>query len=68
MMDARAHEKVFKSAVDPTLLSVYSGIRCPIYYGDTISESVVKEVFEYVEKVASVEWIPGQKYFYGNLV
>lgn len=52
----------------PTLLSIWSGEKCPIFYGDTVSSPDFEAVMGFVKHIASMQWVRGAKYFYGHLI
>lgn len=58
----------FPLANVPTLLSIWSGEKCPIYYGQHVDDKCVQDVFSYVSRLASLQWEPGKKYFYRHLI
>jgi len=68
VMSARSSGTALELAVEPTLLSMYSGAKCPVYYGDPINDETVRETFKYVEMISQSAWIEGSKYFYGILI
>jgi hypothetical protein len=52
----------------PTLLSIWSGVACPVTYSTVIDDDRVKEVLEYVKTLAAMQWERGAKYFYGRRI
>ena len=52
----------------PTLLSVWSGERCPVYYGQPVDDLAFKDTMAYVGRIAALGWERGVKYFYGRPV
>lgn len=52
----------------PMLLSVWSGIECPVGYSSAIDEAALGAVLGYVKRVARIEWRKGAKYFYGHRI
>jgi hypothetical protein len=65
---ARRDNQAFPLAIGPTLLSVWSGERCPVFYGQVADNASFEEVLLYVQKIASVSWESGSKYFYRQKV
>ena len=65
---ARHGSQAFPLAIGPTLLSVWSAERCPIFYGQSVDDASFEEVLLYVQKIASVSWESGSKYFYRQKV
>ena len=54
--------------VQPQLLSNFSGIACPVRYGDLVTEERMQDVIGYVKTLASERWMIGRKYFYGHVI
>jgi len=54
-----------KTDVIPTLLSIWSGKRCPAEYSTVITDGIYKELLRYVDVLSHMQWIKGKKYFYG---
>jgi hypothetical protein len=52
----------------PTLLSIWSGVACPVTFSTVVNDDSVKEVLEYVKTLASMQWEHGAKYFYGRRI
>ncbi|MBY0595217.1 hypothetical protein K4569_01805 [Bacillus bingmayongensis] len=52
----------------PTLLSVWSGVKCPVEYNQIVDDKKYKEVIDYVTKLSNFNWEVGKKYFYGNIL
>ena len=50
----------------PTLLSIFSGIECPVNYSTIIDDKIMGQILNYVKQLASMEWEKGCKYFYGH--
>jgi hypothetical protein len=48
----------------PTLLSNFTGMLCPVQGGQTVSDTEMEAVFEYVRKIAKKPWMKGTKCFY----
>ncbi|OTG82533.1 hypothetical protein B9T31_14670 [Acinetobacter sp. ANC 4558] len=51
-----------------SLLSIWSGEKCPVSYGQLISEREYNLVIDYIQDIAKRKWEPGSKYFYGYKV
>lgn len=66
MMLCKSGAKPYFSNQLPSILSVVTGIKCPIQYGVEISDMVAEKVMRYVKVLSTKKWIPGCKYFYGN--
>ena len=52
----------------PTLLSIWSGIKCPVEYNTVVNEEKFKQLLSYVEGLSEMDWRSGGKYFYGHLI
>jgi hypothetical protein len=65
---SRHNNSEFLLASIPTLLSVWSGKRCPVYYGDSINDLKMNDVFDYVSDLSKMQWEYGAKYFYGEKI
>lgn len=65
---ARQIQTPFLLADVPTLLSMWSGVQCPVFYDDLISDEKFEEVIRFVSHISSMQWIYGEKYFYGSAV
>lgn len=62
--DSRHRKVKFPLANIPTLLSVWSGEKCPVSYGQFVDEAAFQSVLDYVGRIASLSWNKGGKYFY----
>jgi hypothetical protein len=62
------NKDVLKTSVLPSLLSVWSGLKCPADYHTAVTEEKLEEIMQYVKALAAMEWEKGQKYFYGHPV
>ncbi|WBS04790.1 Imm47 family immunity protein [Pseudoduganella sp. SL102] len=62
---ARQKKTSFPLADIPTLLSMWSGVQCPVFYDDLISDEKFEEVMSFVSQISSMQWAHGEKYFYG---
>ncbi|MBA4538800.1 hypothetical protein H1Z61_17130 [Bacillus aquiflavi] len=55
-----------KMYVVPSLLSIWSGEKCPVAY-ETVMDSVEMEKLQsYANTLSTMEWIKGKKYFYST--
>ncbi|MBS2967916.1 hypothetical protein J9317_03890 [Metabacillus sp. KIGAM252] len=61
-------ESPLNTHVIPSLLSIWSGLRCPVYYSLVINDAKYKELINYVKTLSNLEWETGEKYFYGNKI
>jgi len=52
----------------PTLLSVWSGMECPVDYATIVDDQAFGLVLDYVKQIAAMSWEMGRKYFYGRSV
>lgn len=50
----------------PFLLSVWSGILCPIEYNTVVDDRLLDGVYHYVQALSEMDWEAGVKYFYGH--
>lgn len=66
MMLCKSKAKPYFSDQLPSILSVVTGIRCPLQSGIQITDIVVERVMRYVKVLSTKKWLPGQKYFYGH--
>lgn len=48
----------------PSILSNSSGIKCPVSYGIMIDDLRIKELYDYVYSISTLEQRKGEKYFY----
>jgi len=58
----------FHMIVIPSLLSIWSGIKCPVEHETIVNEQVVREIYNYTQTLSKMEWEIGKKYFYGHIV
>lgn len=49
----------------PFILSINTGIKCPIQPQMIVNDIIVKRVFDYVDKISNLNIEKGNKYFYG---
>ncbi|MED1666333.1 Imm47 family immunity protein [Brevibacillus laterosporus] len=57
--------EMLKMAVIPTLLSIWSGNKCPVEYDTIISDDSYRNIISYVKVLSDMDWKKGEKYFYG---
>ncbi|CQR55777.1 Imm47 family immunity protein [Paenibacillus riograndensis] len=57
-----------RTNVIPTLLSVWSGVKCPVQYDTIVDNKILDEIYQYVTILSKMNWETGAKYFYGNRV
>ncbi|MDU4659239.1 MAG: Imm47 family immunity protein [Clostridium butyricum] len=67
-MSARYKECELEEYTLPSILSKYSGIKCPVEYYTKIDDNAYREVIEYIKKISKMTWEKGCKYFYGNKI
>ncbi len=65
---ARFNKSKFPLVHLPTLLSVCSGERCPVFYGDEVDDATFRKILDYTKVLASMTWNAGTKYFYRHPV
>jgi hypothetical protein len=58
----------FKLSFEPTLLSNFSGIACPVRYGVRVDDDLFRQLADYTKALARMPWVKGAKYFYGHRV
>ena len=54
-----------KSHVIPSLLSIWSGKRCPVDYNTIITDEKYNNLMRWVDELSHMKWERGKKYFYG---
>ncbi|OKP86059.1 hypothetical protein A3844_15005 [Paenibacillus helianthi] len=54
--------------VIPSLLSIWSGVKCPVQYDTIVDVDQLGDVYRYVDIISKMEWEIGSKYFYGHRV
>ncbi|MFB0844501.1 Imm47 family immunity protein [Paenibacillus oleatilyticus] len=67
-MIARFSSSDLKNDTIPSLLSIWSGIKCPADYYTKVDDKIAGQVIEYVKQIASMKWEKGCKYFYGHKI
>lgn len=55
-------------AAEPSLLSIWTGVLCPVDHGTVMDDAAVRSVLAYIDGIAAMEWTPGTKDFYGHPV
>lgn len=68
IMIARSSNSELKDDTIPSLLSIWSGIKCPADYYTKVDDKVANEIIAYVKQIASMNWEKGSKYFYGHKI
>ena len=72
LLDASAFSRKLgvelKEITIPTILSIWSGIECPVEYYTIVDDEMMKKVFDYVKKLSKMKWEKGCKYFYGHKI
>ncbi|WP_143277783.1 Imm47 family immunity protein [Bordetella genomosp. 10] len=58
----------FPLANIPTILSIWSGIECPVSYGQKLDNEALPKVMNYVRLLSEMQWHEGSKYFYRHEV
>ena len=61
----RQQETPFPLADVPTLLSIWSGEKCPVFYGEPVADAEFENVINFSKHIASMQFVFGKKYFYG---
>ncbi|PEB47712.1 hypothetical protein CON65_22160 [Bacillus pseudomycoides] len=61
-------KKTFDMVTIPSILSIWSGLKCPVQYGTIITDEKYRELMLYIDSLTKKEWKIGEKYFYGHLV
>lgn len=67
-MTCKAQGKPYYSGQISSILSIATGIKCPVQPGVQITDLVAEKVMRYVKIVSAKKWMPGCKYFYGNII
>ncbi|WP_302878570.1 Imm47 family immunity protein [Paenibacillus ehimensis] len=67
-MIARSSNSELKNDTIPSLLSIWSGIKCPADYYTKVDDKIAGQILEYVKQIASMKWEKGCKYFYGHKI
>lgn len=68
VMISLREKTVFDMITIPSILSIWSGIKCPVQYGMVIDDQKYRELISYIDLLTKKEWKIGKKYFYGHLV
>lgn len=53
-------------SVPGSLLSIWSGVECPVDYDTQMDSERLNAVHAYVDTLSHQDWVRGQKYFYGH--
>lgn len=59
------NKDTLKTNVIPSLLSVWSGVKCPVEYNTIVTDEKFKDVLNYIDVLSKMDWEMGRKYFYG---
>ncbi len=54
----------FALAQEPWLLADFSGVSCPVAYGQLVDERIFQEIVAYAKHLGEMSWVRGHKYFY----
>ena len=65
---ARYLRKKLKTYTIPSLLSIWSGKKCPVEYHTLVTDELYRDTLNYVQTLSEMEWELGKKYFYGHLI
>jgi hypothetical protein len=65
---SRKYGTELKEITIPTILSIWSGIECPVQYYTIVDDETMKKVFDYVKQLSKMNWEKGCKYFYGHKI
>lgn len=72
LLDASTFSRKFgtelKEITIPTMLSIWSGIECPVEYYTIVNDEIMEKVFDYVKQISRMNWEKGCKYFYGHKI
>ncbi|MFI8709446.1 Imm47 family immunity protein [Bacillus sp. NPDC077411] len=68
VMISLREKNTFNVITIPSILSIWSGIKCPVQYGIVIDDQKYREWMSYIDALTKREWKVGEKYFYGHLV
>lgn len=52
----------------PSLLSIWSGIKCPVEYDMVMNSEEMEKLIGYIDELIKIPWIKGRKYFYAKEV
>lgn len=67
-MSARYNDCELEEYALPSILSKYSGIKCPVEYYTKVDDDAYGKTIGYVKQIAKMNWEKGCKYFYGNKI
>ncbi|MDM5179210.1 Imm47 family immunity protein [Massilia sp. DJPM01] len=72
LLQAAAHARHdgtdFPLVDPPILLSIWSGEKCPVFFGGPVKDSDFEATMAYVSLLSTMDWVQGKKYFYGHEV
>ena len=61
-------KKTFDMVTIPSILSIWSGVKCHVQYGAIITDEKYRGLMLYIDSLTKKEWKIGEKYFYEHLV
>lgn len=67
-MTAASTGSPLRLAAEPALLSIWSGLLCPVDHGTVMDDASLRSALSYIDDLAAMAWTPGTKYFYGHPV
>lgn len=67
-MMCKAQGKLYYSDQVPSILSIVTGIKCPVQPGIQITDVVIERIMRYIKVLSARKWMSGCKYFYGNII
>lgn len=50
------------------MLSIWSGVKCPVEYYTLVNDKLMRDVIDYVKQLSEMNWERGCKYFYGHKI
>ncbi|MDR2889381.1 MAG: immunity 47 family protein [Lachnospiraceae bacterium] len=56
--------KAMDMFIIPSLLSIWSGLKCPIEYGTVVDQEIMNSLNKYIDELVNIPWKKGEKYFY----
>lgn len=72
LLDASAVSRVkgesLKLSIIPKMLSICSGVKCPVEYYTVVNDELMRDVIDYVKQLSDMNWERGCKYFYGHKI
>lgn len=58
--------QAIKTNIVPSLLSIWSGKKCPVEYDTVVTDDIYQQILRYIDSLAEMTWERGHKYFYGH--